>query len=93
MINLFSIEAFSHYFLSNIMDHLLQLEKRTVDVMAGVTTGDLKTFQLQTKLNLNANVILDLVQMVSVVQTGCHVSFSKEVLLFILTADFFLTGA
>lgn len=42
--------------------------------MAGVTTGDLKTFQLQTKLNLNTNVILDLVQMVSVTQTGCHVS-------------------
>lgn len=46
--------------------------KGTVDVMAGVTTGDLKTFQLQTKLNLNTNVILDLVQMVSVAQTGCH---------------------
>lgn len=48
------------------------LHRRTVDVMTGVTTGDLKTFQLQTKLHLNTNVILDLVQMVSVAQTGCH---------------------
>lgn len=48
------------------------LDKRTVDVMTGVTTGDLKTFQLEQKLSLNANVILDLVQVVSVAQTGCH---------------------
>nr|XP_034307480.1 uncharacterized protein LOC105321767 isoform X1 [Crassostrea gigas] len=48
------------------------LDKRTVDVMTGVTTGDLKTFQLKQKLSLNANVILDLVQVVSVAQTGCH---------------------
>lgn len=46
--------------------------------MTGVTTGDLKAFQLQTKLNLNANVILDLVQMVSVAQTGCHVSLKES---------------
>lgn len=50
------------------------MDKRTVDVMTGVTTGDLKTFQLEQKLSLNANVILDLVQVVSVAQTGCHVS-------------------
>lgn len=61
----------------NIFD-ISQIQKRTVDVMTGVTTGDLKAFQLQTKLNLNANVILDLVQMVSVAQTGCHVSLSKR---------------
>lgn len=56
--------------LTNI--RIADIERRTVDVTAGVTTGDLKTFQLQTTLNLNANVILDLVQMVSVAQTGCH---------------------
>lgn len=51
---------------------IADLNRGTVDVMTGVNTGDLKTFQLQAKLNLNTNVILDLVQMVSVAQTGCH---------------------
>lgn len=43
--------------------------------MTGVTTGDFKKFQIKNKLNIPANVILDVVQMVSVVATGCHVSF------------------
>ncbi|XP_061179400.1 uncharacterized protein LOC133188026 [Saccostrea echinata] len=47
-------------------------EKREVDVMTGATTGDLKKFQLKHKMNLKTNVILDVVQMVSVVVTGCH---------------------
>lgn len=46
--------------------------------MTGVTTGDLKTFKLQAKLNLNTNVILDLVQIVSVAPTGCHENLSKR---------------
>ncbi|XP_034316358.2 L-gulonolactone oxidase-like [Magallana gigas] len=46
--------------------------KRTVDVMAGVTTGDFKRFQVEQKLSILANVILDLVHVVSVAQTGCH---------------------
>lgn len=41
--------------------------------MAGVTTGDFKTFQVEQKLSILANVILDLVHVVSVAQTGCHV--------------------
>lgn len=61
-------------YICTINQNVLQLDKRTVDVMTGVTTGDLKTFQLKQKLSLNANVILDLVQVVSVAQTGCHVS-------------------
>lgn len=44
--------------------------------MTGVTTGDCKKFQLKNKLHIPANVILDVVQMVSVVATGCHVSFN-----------------
>lgn len=47
-------------------------EKREVDVLTGVTTGDLKKFQLKNKVNLNTNVIIDAVQMVSAVVTGCH---------------------
>lgn len=54
----------------------LQFNKRTVDVMAGVTTGDFKRFQVEQKLSILANVILDLVHVVSVAQTGCHVSLS-----------------
>lgn len=46
--------------------------------MTGVTSGDLKTFKLQAKLNLNTNVILDLVQIVSVAPTGCHENLSKR---------------
>lgn len=42
--------------------------------MTGVTTGDFKTFQVEQKLSILANVILDLVHVVSVAQTGCHVS-------------------
>lgn len=67
-----NIENLKSDYTSKTNIRVADLEKRTVDVMAGVTTGDLKTFQLQTKLNLNTNVILDLVQMVSVTQTGCH---------------------
>lgn len=66
------IENLKSDYTSQTNIRVADLQKRTVDVMAGVTTGDLKTFQLQTKLNLNTNVILDLVQMVSVTQTGCH---------------------
>ncbi|KAK3102691.1 hypothetical protein FSP39_013180, partial [Pinctada imbricata] len=47
-------------------------KKKEVDVMTGVTTGDFKEFQIKNKLHLAANVILDVVQMVSVVATGCH---------------------
>ncbi|XP_076099587.1 L-gulonolactone oxidase-like [Mytilus galloprovincialis] len=43
-----------------------------VDVMAGVTTRQFKEFQLEKKLNIPANVILEVVQMISVVATGCH---------------------
>ena len=50
-----------------------QKKRREVDVLTGVTTGDFKEFQLKNKLHLSANVILDVVQMVSVVATGCHV--------------------
>ncbi|XP_063412030.1 uncharacterized protein LOC134694861 [Mytilus trossulus] len=47
-------------------------KKLEVDIMTGVTTGDFKKFQLKNKLHIPANVILDVVQMVSVVATGCH---------------------
>ncbi|XP_071128649.1 L-gulonolactone oxidase-like [Mytilus edulis] len=47
-------------------------KKCEVDIMTGVTTGDCKKFQLKNKLHIPANVILDVVQMVSVVATGCH---------------------
>ncbi|XP_052079585.1 L-gulonolactone oxidase-like isoform X2 [Mytilus californianus] len=47
-------------------------KKREVDIMTGVTTGDFKKFQIKNKLHIPANVILDVVQMVSVVATGCH---------------------
>ncbi|XP_062603066.1 uncharacterized protein LOC134264804 [Saccostrea cucullata] len=47
-------------------------EKREIDVMTGVTTGELKEFQLDNKINLKTNVILDVVHLVSVVVTGCH---------------------
>lgn len=44
--------------------------------MTGVTSGDFKEFQLKEKLDIPSNVVLDAVQMISVVATGCHVSFS-----------------
>lgn len=68
---------YSIYFvLYTKISDLLQSNKKTVDVMAGVTTGDFKTFQVEQKLSILANVILDLVHVVSVAQTGCHVSLS-----------------
>ena len=45
--------------------------------MAGVTTRQFKEFQLEKKLNIPANVILEVVQMISVVATGCHVSITN----------------
>jgi hypothetical protein len=42
--------------------------------MTGTTTGDFKEFQIKNKMHLDANVILDTVQMVSVVATACHVN-------------------
>lgn len=48
-----------------------------VDIMAGVTTRQFKDFQLKKKLNIPANVILEVVQMISVVATGCHVSITS----------------
>ena len=42
--------------------------------MTGATTDDLKRFQIREKMHLRANAILEVVQMVSVVATGCHVS-------------------
>ncbi|KAK3099311.1 hypothetical protein FSP39_002463 [Pinctada imbricata] len=47
-------------------------KNQEVDIMTGVTTGDFEKFQLKNKMNLKANVILEVVQMVSVVATGCH---------------------
>ncbi|CAC5357779.1 unnamed protein product [Mytilus coruscus] len=47
-------------------------KKGEVDIMTGVTTGDFKKFQLKNKLNIAANVIIETVQMVSVVATACH---------------------
>ena len=41
--------------------------------MTGVTTADFKKFQLENKVNINCNVLLDAVQIVSVVASGCHV--------------------
>ncbi|KAK3099148.1 hypothetical protein FSP39_000135 [Pinctada imbricata] len=43
-----------------------------VDIMTGVTTDELRNFELKHNVNLEANVILEAVQMVSVVATGCH---------------------
>ena len=42
--------------------------------MTGTTTGDFKEFQIKNKMHLDANTIIDTVQMVSVVATACHVS-------------------
>jgi hypothetical protein len=47
-------------------------EKNLVDVMTGVATGDFMKFQLENKINLPCNVILDVLQIVSVVASGCH---------------------
>lgn len=52
----------------------LKKKRMEVDIMTGTTTGDFKEFQLKNKMHLDANVILDTVQMVSVVATACHVS-------------------
>ena len=49
-------------------------KRMEVDIMTGTTTGDFKEFQIKNKMHLDANVILDTVQMVSVVATACHVS-------------------
>ena len=49
-------------------------KRMEVDIMTGITTGDFKEFQIKNKMHLDANVILDTVQMVSVVATACHVS-------------------
>ncbi|XP_071149077.1 L-gulonolactone oxidase-like [Mytilus edulis] len=47
-------------------------EKREVDIMTGATTEEFKNFQLEHKVNIPGNVVLDCVHMVSVVATGCH---------------------
>ncbi|XP_061185513.1 uncharacterized protein LOC133193568 [Saccostrea echinata] len=46
--------------------------RNEVDVMAGVTTGELKDFQLKNKLHLPASVIIDAVTVVGIVSAGCH---------------------
>ena len=65
------------FFLFLVLSHydlFSQKKRREVDVLTGVTNADFKDFQLKNKLHLPANTILDVVQMVSVVATGCHVS-------------------
>ncbi|KAJ8311429.1 hypothetical protein KUTeg_010784 [Tegillarca granosa] len=46
--------------------------ERILDVLAGVPLEDLKKFELNNKVNLPCNTVLTVVQLVSVVVSGCH---------------------
>ncbi|XP_052681337.1 uncharacterized protein LOC128162190 [Crassostrea angulata] len=46
--------------------------RNEVDVMVGVTAGELRDFQVKNKLQLPTNVILDTMSMVGVISAGCH---------------------
>lgn len=56
----------------------LQRSRNEVDVMVGVTAGELRDFQVKNKLQLPTNVILDTVTMVGVISAGCHVSSEPD---------------
>jgi hypothetical protein len=60
-----------NYFSSVVFFKKKRME---VDIMTGTTTRDFKEFQIKNKMHLDANTIIDTVQMVSIVATACHVS-------------------